>query len=64
MSADSTYLILDAAFRLFDAKMRRDDILGIVADKKAMGATDAQIAKLLSDMADDAITKAQTEIDK
>ena len=64
MSNDSTYLLLDAAFRLYDAKMRRDDILGIVADKKAMGATNAQVTKLLSDMADDAINKSQAEIDK
>jgi len=60
----NAYILLDAAFRLYDAKMRRDDILWIVADKISLGASDQQIAKLLSDMADDEINKAQAQIDK
>jgi len=60
--SDPVSILVEMALRAIDIGMRREDVLGIIQDKKAMGATDQQISKLLSDMADDAISDAQAKL--
>ena len=58
------YLLLDAAFSALSMKLERDVILAKVRELELQGATPEQITQALRGMRDEAISKAQEEINR
>ena len=58
------YLLLDAAFSALSMKLERDIILAKVRELELQGATPEQITQALRGMRDEAILKAQDEINR
>lgn len=58
------YILADLIFRALDAGIRWRAVQAMIDQKKTEGATVDEVSAALSTMADDAIAKAQAEIDK
>lgn len=62
MSAGGVYLLLDVALSALSAKLERDVILAKIRERQAQGASLEQISAEIKAMRDEAIAKAQADL--